>query len=237
MKTIDLITYISPIISVVVILVIYFNIKVNSLAKKHEDYKNDEFRQSIEKQITSLTKELTVNESRFNNINHLITDAQTSNLGDKNKYKKNSNSINTELFLKNIGLSDIPDVNDEQVFVLTPFNDEYQAQYNAIKSVITDSGFKCTRGDDSNLSSNILTHIIEQIAKSRVVIANISGRNPNVFYELGIAHALGKPVVIVSESLADIPFDINNSRILAFQSIDELKRELRIWFTKTLAKA
>lgn len=237
MEIIDLVTYISPIISVVLALVIYFNLKVNSLSKKYEDYKNDEFRQSIEKQITSLTKELTVNESRFNNINHLLSDAQVSSLGNKKKYKANNESINTSQFLNSIGLSKIPPIDDEQVFVLTPFNDEYEEQYEAIKSVITTSGFNCTRGDDSNLSSNILTHIIEQIAKSRVVIANISGRNPNVFYELGIAHALGKPVVIVSESLADIPFDINNSRILAFQDIDELKTELRVWFTKTLAKA
>jgi hypothetical protein len=237
MEILELSKYVFPIISLVILLIVYFNIKVNNLSKKYEDYKNDEFRQSIEKQITSLTKELTVNESRFNNINHLINDAQVSSIGNKEKYTIKNSSINTALFLKNIGLSDVPLVDDEQVFVLTPFNEEYQEQYNAIREVVTSSGFNCTRGDDSNLSSNILTHIIKQIAKSRVVIANISGRNPNVFYELGIAHALGKPVVIVSESLADIPFDINNSRILAFQEIDELKRELRIWFTKTLAKA
>ncbi|MOA36985.1 hypothetical protein D3C78_1585460 [compost metagenome] len=86
------------------------------------------------------------------------------------------------------------------------------------------------------MSSNILAHIAEQIAKSRLVIANISGRNPNVFYELGLAHALGKPVIIVSESLSDIPFDINSSRILAFDDEKDLEVKLRNWFVHTLAK-
>ena len=68
-------------------------------------------------------------------------------------------------------------------------------------------------------------------------IANISGRNPNVFYELGLAHALGKPVIIVSESLSDIPFDINSSRILAFDDEKDLETKLKNWFVHTLAKA
>ncbi|WP_447773916.1 hypothetical protein [Aeromonas veronii] len=236
MEIIDLITYATPIMSVVLVITIYFNFKMDSLSKKYEDYKNDKFRQSIEKQISELTRELTVNEKRFSSINHLLSDAQASSLGDMNKYYINNKTVNTDVFLKNLGLSHIPSVNEEKVFVLTPFNEEYLSQYEAIKDVVIDSGFSCTRGDDEKLSSNILSHIVEQIASSRIVIANISGRNPNVFYELGIAHALGKPVVIVSESLANIPFDISNSRILAFENIENLKKELRIWFVKTIAK-
>ncbi|MFM5544981.1 hypothetical protein [Aeromonas sp. 30P] len=236
MEFIDLITYATPIMSVVLIITIYFNFKMDSLSKKYEDYKNDKFRQSIEKQISELTRELTVNEKRFSSINHLLSDAQASSLGDMNKYSINNKTVNTDVFLKNLGLSHIPSVNEEKVFVLTPFNEEYLSQYEAIKDVVIDFGFSCTRGDDEKLSSNILSHIVEQIASSRIVIANISGRNPNVFYELGIAHALGKPVVIVSESLVNIPFDISNSRILAFENIENLKKELRVWFVKTIAK-
>ncbi|MGY5730654.1 hypothetical protein [Vibrio chemaguriensis] len=236
MDILNLVTYVSPILSVVLILIVYFNIKMSSLSKKYEDYKNDEFRQSIERQITELTRELTVNEKRFKNINHLLSDAQTVSLADLDKYSPDNKAISTDTFLKNLGVANVPKVDEDKVFVLTPFNKEYLEQYEAIKSVVLDSGFNCTRGDDEQLSSNILTHIVEQIASSRVVIANISGRNPNVFYELGIAHALGKPVVIVSESLANIPFDISNSRILAFKNIEELKKNLRIWFVKTIAK-
>ena len=90
--------------------------------------------------------------------------------------------------------------------------------------------------DDSNISSNILAHVIEEMLSAKIVIANISGRNPNVFYELGIAHALGKPVLLISESLSDIPFDIHSQRILAFRDERELTKNLNKWLIETLLR-
>lgn len=236
MKVIDLLVYVIPVISLVFAMVVYMNMKMQAISKKYEDYKSDEFRQSIEKQIFELTKELSVNRERFISINHLLVDAQNSYFkkgeGASNVWSE-SKKLN---FIEDIGAKISNSIDDTLVFVLTPFNKKYEKQYITIKTVVDELGFRCTRGDDSIVSSNILAHIIEQISKARIVIANISGRNPNVFYELGIAHALGKPVLIVSESLADIPFDVNASRILAFDTDLDLSKKLRNWFVHTLAR-
>ena len=237
MNALDLLGYVLPVMALVVITVTAMSLKMQSMSKKFKDYKNDKFRQSVEMQIAELTKELTVNKERFNSINHLINDAQNIYFRDgKSKYTSESTSKKIDFF-KGIGANVEGEVDDDLIFVLTPFNEKYASQYSVIRGLVTSLGFKCNKGDDSNLSSNILAHITEQIAKSRLVIANISGRNPNVFYELGLAHALGKPVIIVSESLSDIPFDINSSRILAFDDEKDLEVKLRNWFVHTLAKA
>jgi hypothetical protein len=237
MNVLELLVYVMPVMTLVIAIVLFMNFKMQSLSKKFEDYKNDAFRQSIEKQISELTNELTVNKDRFNSVNHLINDAQNSYFeNNKSKYITNSSFKKLDFF-KGIGANIANQIDEELVFVLTPFNEKYTEQYSVINRLVTSLGFKCSKGDDSNISSNILGHIAEQIAKSRLVIANISGRNPNVFYELGIAHALGKPVIIVSESLSDIPFDINSSRILAFDDEIDLEIKLKNWFIHTLAKA
>ena len=55
---------------------------------------------------------------------------------------------------------------------------------------------------------DIFTHIITPILQSYIIIVNINGRNPNVFYVLGICHALGKSVILISQSKKELPFDI-----------------------------
>lgn len=237
MSILELLGFVAPVMALVVSIVIFMSLKMQSVSKKFENYKNDEFRQSVEKQISELAKELTVNVERFNSVNHLINDAQNIYFKNgKSKYTR-ENTFKQIDFFKSIGANIELEIDDNLIFVLTPFNEKYTSQYSTISNLVTSLGFKCNKGDDSNLSSNILAHITEQIAKSRLVIANISGRNPNVFYELGLAHALGKPVIIVSESLSDIPFDINSSRILAFDDEADLEAKLRNWFVHTLAKA
>ncbi|MBW3140931.1 nucleoside 2-deoxyribosyltransferase [Ferrimonas balearica] len=237
MDVFELLYYVTPVITLVAVIALFMSYKMQSLSKKFEDYKNDEFRQSIEKQISDLTKELTVSRDRFDSVNHLLNDAQNAYF-DKGGSRYVSNSEMKRVnFFDNINAKVDGKIDDNLVFVLTPFNEKYEAQYCAIKKLVTEYGFECSKGDDSIVSTNILAHIAEQISKARLVIANISGRNPNVFYELGIAHALGKPVIIVSESLSDIPFDINSSRILAFEDEVDLSNKLRNWFVHTLAKA
>jgi len=225
MRVSDMILYVLPIVATVVSVAIILIFYMQRLSRKFEDYKNDQFRQSIENQISELTKELTANKDRFNNINHLIADGQKIRQIDK------QDDVD---FFANIGIRD-NSVDKKLVFVLTPFNEQFNDQFYAIKDTIEEFGFTCSRGDEQNLSSNILPYIISQIKKSRVVVANISGRNPNVFYELGLAHALGKPVVIVSEALENIPFDISGTRILAFKDLPDLKKGLKNWFVHTLA--
>ena len=64
------------------------------------------------------------------------------------------------------------------------------------------------------------------IVKSRIIIANIDGKNPNVFYELGIAHALGKPTILISKSIENMPFDIQQNRVVLYKDNDDLEEKL-----------
>src|SRR6185312_13743333 len=71
-------------------------------------------------------------------------------------------------------------------------------------------------GDDVFKPSDILVDIWQSINVADFVIADISGRNPNVLYELGIAHTLAKPVLIISKNADDIPIDLSTRRVILY---------------------
>lgn len=92
-----------------------------------------------------------------------------------------------------------------------PFRPELRYMYLFIKQHIeaTFPGVSCERGDDKILTRPILEKVAGYIKQADVVIADCSGRNPNVFYELGMAHALDKPVVLITyDEIQEAPTDI-----------------------------
>jgi hypothetical protein len=87
-----------------------------------------------------------------------------------------------------------------------PFNADLQGVYeDHIKSVDTNIGLKVARADDFFSTSAIMKDVWTAICKSRVIIADCTGRNPNVFYEIGLAHTVGKPVVLITQNKEDVP--------------------------------
>jgi len=72
------------------------------------------------------------------------------------------------------------------------------------------------RGDDVFTPTDILVDIWHSLNDADFVIADITGRNPNVLYELGIAHTLAKPVLIISSNAADIPIDLSTRRVILY---------------------
>ncbi|MEV4508315.1 hypothetical protein AB0K00_05085 [Dactylosporangium sp. NPDC049525] len=104
-------------------------------------------------------------------------------------------------------------------FMIMPFGpDDLQIVYeDFIKPVVESKcGFECVRGDDMFGSNVVMADVLAAIQKARVVIADLTERNPNVFYEVGIAHALDVPVLLISQSLDDIPFDLRHRRVLIY---------------------
>jgi hypothetical protein len=106
--------------------------------------------------------------------------------------------------------------------------------YNVIRNTCQNVDLKCLRGDEKYRENEILSHILKEIVPARVVIVNINGRSPNVLYELGICHAIGKQVIMLSRNTndfyanrSDFPFDIGGKSILIYDSCDELKEKLR----------
>ena len=114
------------------------------------------------------------------------------------------------------------------VFVLMPFSKDFDDIYEVgIKPACEDAGAYCERVAEQIFLENILQRIYAQIAKADVVVAEMSSRNPNVFYETGYAHALHKRVILLIKDVDDIPFDLKHyPHIIYGGSIAILKRKL-----------
>lgn len=103
-------------------------------------------------------------------------------------------------------------------FVIMPFADEYSASFrDVIRPAVERAGMRCVRADQDP-QGDILTMMFERIFDSPVLIADISGSNPNVFYELGVSHCVGaKTVTVCREDFMDhVPFDLGTYRILVY---------------------
>lgn len=104
------------------------------------------------------------------------------------------------------------------VFVIMPFKNEFDYIYqNQIKKVCEQNNLICKRGDDLYSSESIMQDIWSFIYNSKIIIADCSGKNPNVMYELGIAHTMGKKVILITQDVNDIPFDLRHLRHLHYQ--------------------
>jgi len=73
------------------------------------------------------------------------------------------------------------------------------------------------RADKSARPGEIITHIIENLVLADIVIADLSGRSPNVFYELGVRHAVNNNTILIADDLDDIPFDLRGQRTIIYK--------------------
>ncbi|MCH7926652.1 MAG: hypothetical protein IID03_01500, partial [Candidatus Dadabacteria bacterium] len=114
------------------------------------------------------------------------------------------------------------------VFVLMPFSDEFKDIYEfVIKAACEESGAYCERVDEQFFDEPILQRIYNQINKADIIISDMTSRNPNVFYETGYAHALDKRVVLLTQKIEDIPFDLKHyPHIIYAGKISDLKTSL-----------
>jgi hypothetical protein len=123
--------------------------------------------------------------------------------------KKNAKTTK-KIAIKKQELSDI-------CFVIMPFGGWFDNYYTSIYCpAIEKSGLLPRRADDLDRPSNIVQDIWDLTKKSKLLLADLTTKNPNVFYELGLAHALAKPVIVVTESIDNIPFDLRSLRIIVY---------------------
>lgn len=113
-------------------------------------------------------------------------------------------------------------------FVLMPFSENFNDVYNlGIKPACEEAGFDCERVDQQFFEDRITDKILNQIEEADLIIADMSGRNANVFYEVGYAHALGKRPILVISAEDDIPFHLKDyQHIIYDKSITLLKEKL-----------
>jgi len=122
----------------------------------------------------------------------------------------------------------VPDGEPESDFVsvMMPFKG-FGDVYLAIKDAVAHAGLRCQRADDIWDHSVLIQDVFNLIFKSYIVVCDFTGKNPNVFYEAGIAHTLGKHVVPITQAAADIPFDLQHHRYLAYLNNAEGRAALR----------
>ena len=131
------------------------------------------------------------------------------------------------------------EVDPDLVFVIMPFREQFFEIYaDHLEPVVSEMGLRCKRADDIFTSRNIIEDIWSNIAKSRMIIADLSDRNPNVFYEIGIAHTIGKDVILITDKDDDVPFDVSHIRFFNYKStprgMKEFENKLRLIIKETL---
>lgn len=105
----------------------------------------------------------------------------------------------------------------DSCFVMMPFGHWPDIYYKEIYvPAINDAGFEPIRGDELFTTGSVVEQIWEQIEKSKVLLADLTDKNANVFYELGLAHAARKPVVFTAGNINDVPFDLRHLRVITY---------------------
>lgn len=116
-----------------------------------------------------------------------------------------------------------------QVSAMMPFSG-FAEVYSAIERAATTVGMRCNRADNIWENHSIIQDVVSLIDRSRIVICDLSGRNPNVFYEAGIAHTLGREVILITQHANDVPFDLQHIRNIRYlnnaEGLEQLQRQL-----------
>lgn len=124
------------------------------------------------------------------------------------------------------------------IFMIMPFQDDLKPIYDHIKQIARNLNMTVKRGDDFFSHSTIMAEIWAVTNSAKLIICDCTGKNPNVFYELGIAHTLGKPTIIITQDAADIPFDLRQYRYVSYkntwQGREQFEKELREAIEKIL---
>jgi hypothetical protein len=120
-------------------------------------------------------------------------------------------------------------------FVLMPFrNDLTEIYRNIIKPTVESYNYQCKRADDFFTANKIMDDIEKAIRNCSFVIADLTGKNPNVFYEVGMSHILDKKVILLAQSIEDIPFDLRQWRHIRYYSSEKGQNKLSKELKKTI---
>lgn len=123
----------------------------------------------------------------------------------------------------------------KRIFVIMPFADEMLDVFIfGIRWAVSELNFVAERADDLEHNGEIISEIRTAIEKSDAVVADTSGANPNVCYEVGYAHALGKPTILICRQGEKLPFDLQGTNHLMYENIVNLREPLKAKIESTL---
>lgn len=120
--------------------------------------------------------------------------------------------------------------------VLIPMRDSFEEVYQAIKLASERLGLKAKRVDERWKGSEIYQDIFDMICCAGRVIADLSGANPNVMYEIGIAHTLGKDVIPITRCIDDVPYDLQHHRAIRYSTTSKGMKRLSDQLSRRLER-
>lgn len=121
------------------------------------------------------------------------------------------------------------------VAVMMPFEAKFNPVIDVIREACESIELTCVRADDIWEETAIIDEIFSLICRSGIVVCDLTDRNPNVLYEMGIAQTIGKPVVMITQRDSDIPFDVKHHRYLPYLNNDQGREEMRDALANRLA--
>ena len=130
-----------------------------------------------------------------------------------------------------------PSISVEQptCFVIMPFKEELDGVWATIKHAVESFPMQCIRADEHKISRPIVTEIKNDIASADLLIIDLTGRNPNVFYEAGFAEALNRPYILITQDiLSDLAFDIQHIRVLQYSNAIGGEKDLELKLTEAI---
>ena len=109
-------------------------------------------------------------------------------------------------------------IDRKRCFVLMPFSTNFDFIYGEMKQYLLDREYLCSRADELFGSVPIMSNVLKSILQAHFVIADLTGQNANVFYELGVAHSFkdAHNIILIAQRIDDIPFDIRHLRIIIY---------------------
>lgn len=179
-------------------------------------------REQLENDLYDISDKMTSDEKIYKEVNHFMLASNDTSLVLKQQVADYS-------FYEELGIDfGKIQIQRNMVMCLMPFHKRYDKVYAALRQACQRCGYETIRSDNQFQPGDILKYTIELILRSQIIVAVIDGRNPNVFYEIGIAHSLGKLVVLVSNttSFQNVPFDIRNNRMVLYKDAHDLEENL-----------
>lgn len=126
------------------------------------------------------------------------------------------------------------EIQSNLVSVMMPFGGQFTPVYTALKGAVEALGYECNRADNIWEHSTVIQDIFSLIFRSKVVVCDFSEKNPNVFYEAGLAHALGRHVIPIVQHQDDVPFDLRHHRYIQYLNNKEGVEKLAVDITPRL---
>lgn len=158
--------------------------------------------------LTRMARELGIEDFEFSRTHWAIKDADL--------YKVLLRNLSSDLPTPKVFQLSPEPASDRMVSAMMPFSPGFDGVYAALGAAAAAVGKKCKRADDIWNHEAIIQDVVSLICKSSVVICDLTGKNANVFYEAGIAHCLGKNVILITQSADDVPFDLRHLRYIQY---------------------